>query len=58
MPELFLLGSWCISKRNYSYIIGPEGEIYKCLSGIGRKEFVEGKLLSYDLHDIQSYLFF
>lgn len=58
MPELFLLGSWCISKRKYSYIIGPEGEIYKCLSGIGRKEFVEGNLLSYDLHDIQSYLFF
>lgn len=37
--------SSCMATEVFSYIIGPQGELYKCLNDIGKKEMVIGSLM-------------
>jgi uncharacterized protein len=34
----------CVAQRIFDYVIGPEGELYKCWSDVGKKDFVVGSL--------------
>ena len=44
MPDLFMLEGMCTAKLDNAFVISPNGDIFKCLSGVGRKEFVESTL--------------
>jgi len=34
----------CVAQRIFDYVIGPEGELYKCWSDVGKQEFVVGNI--------------
>ena len=57
MEELYTLGALCLAKSKNSFIISPTGQIYKCLSLIGRERFVEGDIYTSSLDNIKDYLF-
>lgn len=46
IPEEFMTGPWCVARSIHGVIIGPDGSLSKCVSGIGRKEFVFGNVSS------------
>ena len=44
MQDLFMLEGMCTAKLDNAFVIYPNGDIYKCLSGVGREEFVESTI--------------
>ena len=40
MPDLFMYDGMCTAKLRNALVISADGNIYKCLSGVGRPEFV------------------
>lgn len=44
IPEEFVIGPWCVARHPHAWTIGPDGEIYKCLSTVGRDDGVVGHL--------------
>lgn len=42
--EMFAFDGLCVSKLRHNMIIGPDGKIYKCPSGVGTDEFVESDI--------------
>jgi uncharacterized protein len=44
MPDLFMFDGMCTSKLDNAMVISADGSIYKCLSGVGRDDFVVGKI--------------
>lgn len=55
MQDLFMLEGMCTAKLNNAFVIYPNGDIYKCLSGVGRKEFLESTI--YNEQDLPNYLY-
>jgi len=48
VPLPYMIGPWCAARHHYAWMIGPDGNIYKCLSDFGRqKSIVEGLLILY-----------
>lgn len=56
MSELFMFTGMCTSKLDNALVISSNGEIFKCLSGVGRDEFVEGNVDS-EMYDLPNYLY-
>lgn len=56
MPELFMFDGMCTAKLKNSFVISSDGDVFKCLSGVGRDNFCIGNIdaLGTDLPD---YLF-
>lgn len=47
----------CVSKMRHNMVISPTGDIYKCPSGVGVDEFIEGNI--HDMNtQIPDYMFF
>ena len=44
IPEEFVIGPWCVARHPHAWTIGPDGEIYKCLSTVGREDGIVGML--------------
>lgn len=40
MPDYFMFEGLCTAKMKNAMVISPNGDIYKCLSGVGRSEFI------------------
>lgn len=40
----YAVGPWCIAKNPHAWLIGPDGEMYKCLSMVGRSDGIVGNL--------------
>ncbi len=57
MNEIYTLGALCLAKSKNSFIISPIGRIYKCLSLIGREQFIEGDIHTTPLDKVKDYLF-
>lgn len=55
MQDLFMLEGMCTAKLDNAFVIYPNGDIYKCLSGVGRKEFVESSI--YNDKKLPNYLY-
>lgn len=55
MQDLFMLEGMCTAKLNNAFVIYPNGDIYKCLSGVGRKEFIESTI--YKDEELNNYLY-
>jgi uncharacterized protein len=36
----------CVAQRIFDYVIGPEGELYKCWSDVGKPEFIVGNIMN------------
>ena len=55
MPDLFMLEGMCTAKLDNAFVIYPNGDVYKCLSGVGRKEFIESTI--YKKGELDNYLY-
>jgi radical SAM protein with 4Fe4S-binding SPASM domain len=42
--EELIVGPWCVARHPHAWTIGPDLEIYKCLSMVGRPDGVIGNL--------------
>ena len=40
MTDIFSFDGMCTAKIKHGFIIQPNGDIVKCVSGVGRKEFI------------------
>lgn len=56
MSDLFMLTGMCTSKLDNALVISSNGDIFKCLSGVGRDDFIEGNVNS-DQYDLPNYLY-
>lgn len=56
MSDLFMFTGMCTSKLDNAMVISSNGDIFKCLSGVGREEFVEGNVDSKE-YDLPNYLY-
>jgi uncharacterized protein len=56
MPDLFMFDGMCTAKLDNAMVISSDGKIYKCLSGVGRKNFIEGDIFEEPMH-LPNYLF-
>lgn len=57
-PEnLLIFDGLCVSKMKHNMVISPSGEIYKCPSGVGIHEFVEGNIHNGE-EKVRDYLFY
>ncbi|MCK4663008.1 MAG: SPASM domain-containing protein [Bacteroidales bacterium] len=36
----------CVAERVYDYVIGPEGELYKCWNDVGKSDFIVGSIFN------------
>lgn len=48
-----MIGPWCAARHHYSWMIGPDGNIYKCLSDFGREESVVGNVVKKDVDELE-----
>lgn len=55
MPDLFMYDGMCTAKLKNALVISADGNIYKCLSGVGRQEFVVSNICK--KQDLPNYLF-
>jgi len=46
IPQEYLAGPWCTARKIHSAVIEPDGTLLKCISTVGRKEFVFGDIFS------------
>jgi len=44
IPKEFLSGPWCTARKIHSVVVLPKGDMLKCISLVGRKEFVFGNI--------------
>lgn len=44
IPKEFLSGPWCVARKIHSAVILPKGGLLKCISLVGRDEFIFGDL--------------
>ncbi len=56
MADLFMFNGICTAKLDNAMVISANGDIYKCLSGVGRDDFIEGNVISKD-YNLPSYFF-
>ncbi|MCD8562334.1 MAG: SPASM domain-containing protein [Bacilli bacterium] len=56
MDDLFMFDGMCTAKMNNGMVISADGKIYKCLSGVGRKQFEVGKISQQQINT-ENYLF-
>jgi uncharacterized protein len=56
MPDIFSFDGMCTSKLKHGFVIEPNGNITKCVSGVGRKEFLIGNIDDYKTNNT-NYLF-
>jgi len=56
MSNLFMFTGMCTSKLDNALVISSNGDIFKCLSGVGRDEFIEGRVDS-ERYDLPNYLY-
>ncbi|MBP6976560.1 SPASM domain-containing protein, partial [Candidatus Dojkabacteria bacterium] len=56
MSDLFMLTGMCTSKLDNALVISSNGDIFKCLSGVGRNDFIEGNVDS-NQYDLPNYLY-
>lgn len=56
MPDIFMFDGMCTAKLDNSMVVSSDGSIFKCLSGVGREEFVVGNVAS-EQYDLPNYLF-
>jgi len=56
LPKFFSADGMCISKARNTLIILPNGDLYRCLSMIGRQEHKIGSVFDQAIHD-QPYFF-
>ncbi|MDD3821525.1 MAG: radical SAM protein [Bacilli bacterium] len=56
MDDLFMFDGMCTAKLDNAMVISADGNIYKCLSGVGRKEFVVNTIDSNN-YELPNYLF-
>ena len=47
IPDEFIVGPWCVARHPFAWTIGPDGELYKCLSTVGRKDMTVGNIPDY-----------
>ena len=55
MSDIFSFDGMCTAKLKHGFLIEPNGNLVKCVSGVGRKEFVIGNID--ELKDYESYFF-
>lgn len=48
IPDFYSFDGLCILKSRYSFVINPDGKIYRCLSMIGRESLSVGEIQSID----------
>lgn len=46
IPKEFLSGPWCVARKVHSAVILPRGGLLKCISLVGRDEFIFGNIFS------------
>lgn len=56
MSDLFMFTGMCTAKLDNAMVISSNGDIFKCLSGVGRDEFIEGNVNS-EKYDLPNYLY-
>ncbi|MFA5602369.1 MAG: radical SAM protein [Bacilli bacterium] len=56
MSDIFSFDGMCTAKLKHSMVIEPNGNIVKCVSGVGREEFKVGNIFNGDVKD-SNYLF-
>lgn len=44
VPLPYMIGPWCAARHRYAWMIGPDGNIYKCLSDFGRQKSIVGNI--------------
>jgi len=57
LSDTFTFGSLCFAKRKFSYVVAPNGDIYKCVSSVGVDRMKEGNIYKNPLYKIRDYLF-
>jgi uncharacterized protein len=48
IPKEFLSGPWCATRKTHSAVILPRGNIVKCISLVGRNDFIFGNINNCD----------
>lgn len=48
IPKEFMAGPWCMARKINSVVILPKGDMLKCISLVGRKEFLFGNINNCD----------
>ena len=56
MNDIFSFDGFCTSKLKHGFVIEPNGNIVKCISGVGRKDFLVGNIYDNNL-EIPNYLY-
>jgi len=56
LRDFFVFDSFCTSKMKHSMIVYPDGNLYKCLSLVGREEYIVGNIAEKNF-DIPNYFF-
>ena len=54
--DLFAYDGMCTSKLKHGFLLQPDGKIIKCVSGVGREDFVIGNYMEDNISDT-NYLF-
>jgi radical SAM protein with 4Fe4S-binding SPASM domain len=44
IADEFMIGPWCAARHPNTWMIGPQGELYKCTCDLGRIERVSGMI--------------
>lgn len=55
MQDMFMYDGMCTAKLKNALVISADGNIYKCLSGVGRKEFIVSNIA--ERKELPNYLF-
>lgn len=56
LDDLFMFDGMCTAKLSKAMVISADGKIYKCLSGVGREEFVVSDI-NKENYQLENYLF-
>lgn len=56
VSDVFSFDGMCTAKLKHGFLMQPDGKIVKCVSGVGRKEFIIGDYLKNKITD-ENYLF-
>lgn len=52
MQEFYCFDGLCIAKSKHSFVLHPEGQIYKCLSMVGRSDCMVGDVSTHGVDSI------
>ena len=56
VSDVFSFDGMCTAKLKHGFLMQPDGKIVKCVSGVGREEFVIGNYLKNNITE-ENYLF-